>query len=197
VELGEHFRWVTPDFEPIFLNLPALPPEQLVSAGGYFGRVLRLVQGRTARHGEFRQLLEEAVEALAGMAEAQRLRWLELLSYIHMLVYHERTEPERRDLQEMIELPVQTDRLRQEVQEMKRTIAEAMQEEGRRMGEQQEAVRARQRTLLRLLRIRFGDVPDATVAAIEACRDVEQLDAWLDRLVVAKMLAGVRIRPAP
>src|SRR5439155_905595 len=132
VDLGERFARVTPDFEPIFLSLPALPAEQLVSAGGYFGRLLRLVQGRKARLSEFRRLLEEAVQALEAMPEAERLRWLELLSYIHMLVYHERQGPEHRSLHEAIEASVQTDPHRQEVQTVKRTIAEVMQEEGRR-----------------------------------------------------------------
>lgn len=131
---------------------------------------------------------------MAGVAESDRLRYLELLSYIHQLVYHERTELERRDLHEIVDRSVQMDRLRQEVQTMRRTIAEAMQEEGRPLGEQQGAVRSLQQTLLRLLRIRFDDIPDATVAAIEACRDVDQLNAWLDRVVVAKSLGGVGIR---
>ncbi len=51
-----------------------------------------------------------------------------------------------------------------------------------------------QQTLLRQLRIRFGEIPEATSAAIEACRDVDQLTRWLDRIVVAKTLGGVGIR---
>jgi ElaB/YqjD/DUF883 family membrane-anchored ribosome-binding protein len=196
VDLAEHFREVTPDFKPLFLNLPALEPERLISAGGCFGRVLRLLQGRKARPADFRRLVHETVQGLAGIAEAERLRWLELLSYIHMLVYHERTGPEQRELQEIIEMSVKTDQLRQEIQVMKRTIAEEMQEEGRRLGEQHEAIRSRQQMLLRLLRARFTDIPAATIAAVEACRDVDQLNGWFDRAAVAKTLGGVGIRPS-
>ncbi len=32
-----------PDFEPLFVNLAALAPEQLVSQGGAFGHVLRWI----------------------------------------------------------------------------------------------------------------------------------------------------------
>ncbi len=201
VDLSEHFAEVTPDFKPIFLNLPALEPERLVSAGGTFGRLLRLVQGRKARPADFRDLVKETIEGFAAIAEADRLRWLELLSYIHMLVYHERTEPERRELQDLVEISVKTDRLRQEIQTMKRTIADVMREEGRELGREigrhEGAVRSLQQTLLRLLRIRFREIPEGTVAAVEACRDVDQLNAWFDRSAVAKTLGGVGIRAAP
>ena len=81
--------------------------------------------------------------------------------------------------------------LRQDLQDMKRTIADAMKKQGRREG----AVHALQQTLLRLLRIRFEEIPEEIAATIEACRDVKQLNAWLDRTVIAKTLAGLRIRP--
>jgi len=201
LELGDTFRPVTPDFEPIFLNLPALPADQLVSAGGYFGRVLRLVQGRKARLPEFRRLLEETVQTLEAMAEGQRLRWLELLSYIHMLVYHERKGTEHRRLQQAIETSVQADPQRQEVQTMERTIAQEIEARGHRKGQRKgrhkEAINARRQTLLRQLHARFGEVPAATLAAVNVSRDIAQLDAWLDRFAVAKTLADVGIEAAP
>ncbi len=103
VEFGERFRSLMPDFEPLFVNLAALAPDQLVPHGGAFGHVLRLVRDRKARPEEFRRLLEAAVASLESMPPAERLRWLELLSYIHMLVYHERKGRQRRGLQEVIE----------------------------------------------------------------------------------------------
>ncbi len=181
-----------PDFEPLFVNLPALAPELLTAHGGAFGQVLRLVRERKARPDKFRRLLQVVVARLEAMPESERLRWLELLSYIHMLVYHERSGPERRDLHETIEASVQTDILRREVQNMQRTIAQEMQDEGRR----KEAVQARQQTLLRLLRRRFGDVPKAVAAAINRCKDVRQLDTWLDNFATADAFADVGINGA-
>ena len=135
--------------------------------------------------------------SLEAMRPPERLRWLELLKYIHMLVYHERKGPQQRSLQEVIEASVQTDAHRREVQVMQRTIAEEMQAEGRRKGRkegrQEEAVQARQQTLLRQLRRRFGDVPEALGAVVNACSDVEQLDAWLDNFATARSLKDVGI----
>jgi hypothetical protein len=82
VDLGERFESMIPSFEPLFINLPEIPAETLESQGGYFGSVLRLVQQRSAQPGEFQALLDQVVQHLETMPEAERLRWLELLSYI-------------------------------------------------------------------------------------------------------------------
>jgi len=88
------------------------------------------VQERKARPDEFKTLLEQVVHHLEAMPHAERLRWLELLSYIQALVYYERDPSERRVLQERIEISVGTDKRRQEVVNMGRTIADVLKEEG-------------------------------------------------------------------
>ena len=197
VAWGERFRQVTPDFEPVFVNLPVLPAERLVSEGGFFGRVLQLVQKRKATLPEFRRLLAEVVEALEAMPSAERIRWLELLSYLHMLVYHERSAAEHRGLQETIEASVQTDPHRQEVQVVKRTIAQAMQEEGRRKGRregrEEGAVQALQQALLRLMQSRFGDLPQEIALTVNRTQDVAQLGSWLDRFAAATTVEDIGI----
>ncbi|MEX1364584.1 MAG: hypothetical protein AB1Z98_15770 [Nannocystaceae bacterium] len=49
---------------------------------------------------------------------------------------------------------------------------------------------ANAQTLLKQLRLRFGRVPEATRAQIEAARP-EQLDVWLERVLTAKTLEEV------
>ena len=44
---------------------------------------------------------------------------------------------------------------------------------------------ARQQTLVRQLGKRFGDVPRGVVRTVESTTDVDRLDDWLDRLVMA------------
>jgi hypothetical protein len=191
LEGGERFRALTPDYQPLFVSLPALPTAQLESAGGYLGWVLELVQRRQAQAEEFRPLLRRVVEHLERMSVSERLRWLELLSYIQALVYHDRADAEREGLRELIVASVRTDNDRREVAVMGRTIAEALRDEGRR----EEAVRSRQQTLLRQLRTKFGKVPKATEKIIAATDDVARLDAWLDQILAATTIAEVGIGP--
>lgn len=80
---------------------------------------------------------------------------------------------------------------------MRRTIAQELKEEGvaegLKEGLTQGEVRALRQTLLRQLRRRFGIVPTEIVGTIEASKDIEQLDEWLDRFATASTLEEVGI----
>ena len=103
IERGEEFRDVTSIIErPLFLNLPEVPATKLERDAGYLGWVLRLVQQRQARSGEFRKLLQRVVAHLETMPAAERLRWLDLLSYIGAMIYHERNAEEQAALQDSV-----------------------------------------------------------------------------------------------
>jgi hypothetical protein len=101
VEGGREFADVLPQFRPLFLSLPALGPEKLETAGGYFGWVLALIQQRSVSAGEFRSLVGRAVVHLEGMSAGDRNRWLLLLSDIQALIYHDRLTNEREGLREV------------------------------------------------------------------------------------------------
>ncbi len=100
VERGREFERLIPALDPVFVNLPATPAGKLESEGGSFGWVLRLVQERHSRLREFQSLLQRVVASLEQLPSEERMRWLDLLSYIHALVYHERVPSEHRGLQE-------------------------------------------------------------------------------------------------
>ena len=193
IDMGEQFTPVIPEIDPLFLNLSAIPAGQLETAGGFFGWVLRLIQDRHARPAQFQEALRRAVEHLEAMPASERLRWLELLSYVHALVYHERNPAEHRALQEEIEASVRTDELRQEVSAMGRTIADDLIAKGRKKGRKEEQVRSRRQILLNLLRSRFGELPRETRAAVEANKSVPELDAWLERFATAVTLEDIGI----
>lgn len=68
-----------------------------------------------------------------------------------------------------------------------RLIEQGMQkglQQGLRVGEQQ----GRRDMLLRLLRVRFGELPEATVARVNAA-EMTQLDLWAERVITAASLA--------
>jgi predicted transposase YdaD len=190
IEMGSLVEDVTPAYKPLFVNLPDLPAEELGTTGGCFGWVLRLVQQRRSGRGRFEGLLGQVVGRLEAIPPEDRLRWLELLSYVHALVYHERAEGERRPTLELVEASVRTDEHRQEVREMRRTIADALRDEGRQEG----VVAGKRETLLSHLRQRFKELPQETERRIETTSDVQQLNLWLSRLLTAKTLEELAIQ---
>jgi hypothetical protein len=105
------------------------------------------------------------------------------------LIYHVREPSEWPSLQRTVEASVQTDEHRQEVFEMRRAIADVLKEEGAREG----AINNSQQTLIRLLKRRFGQVPDEVASTIRATDDPEQLGEWLDRVVTVETLDEIGI----
>jgi hypothetical protein len=192
LEADEDLAGLTPEFLPLFLNVSQASVAALETQGGAFGLLLRLVQQRRLRRAVFERTLRQVVRALEEqLAEGDRARWLELLSYPSALIYHEREKPEREPMRRIVEDAVQADRHRREVFDMGKTIAEALKEEGA----AREAVRSRQQILLRQLRVRFRRVPEGVVKRVENTTEVAQLVAWLDAFAKARKLADVPIPP--
>jgi hypothetical protein len=80
-------------------------------------------------------------------------------------VYHERTDPDRRRCQEIIEASVQPGLYRQRVQTMQKTAAEFLRDKGRQEGRREGETKGLRQALLWQLRCRFGELPDGTVKA--------------------------------
>lgn len=197
VEGGELFPEATPDFRPLFVNLASLAPAALESAGGAFGWVLELIQQRHARPEEFAELVVRVVNHLEDLPDAGRERWLELLSYLDAIIYHDRAVSEREPLRELVLASVRTDERRREVQAMMRTMADVLREEGMEQGLRQGGIRTRQEMLLVLLRARFKKVPKAVERTIKATDDIARLDSWIERFATANTLDEVGIGDEP
>jgi hypothetical protein len=192
VEQGMEFAGLLPEIEPLFVSLPEMAAATLEGAGP-LGWVLELLQQRRARPEAFRALLGRVVGHLEEMPGRQRQRWLELLSYLQALVYHDREVPERERLRQAIVTSVRTDARRREVQTMTKTIADALREEG----QQQGAVKALSQSLVNVLRAKFGRLPKATEKVIRETQDPRRLDAWLVRAGTAATLEEVGIGSEP
>jgi hypothetical protein len=192
VELGDELKALIPDLQPLFLNLGQISSEVLEQRGGPFGLLLRLLQERGTRLPVFEQTLREVVRALEGLADQDRERWLELLSYIDALLYNDREPEERQALWQVVGDAVQNDRRRQEVYDMGKTMAEHLMEQGEAKGLEkglhQGEVRAQRRLLLRLLQKKFAKTPARIVRRIEETERLDLLDAWFDQASDAQKL---------
>lgn len=182
---SRHFGPELPNFAPRFVNIDRLSEQELDERSTGFGHVLWLLRHRLKQTG-FAPMLTRTVRRLEQLRSKQRLRWLELLSYLNALVYHGREEAEGHALQQVIYQAAQSDPARQEVQEMGKTYAMVLEERGRIIG--------RQEALLRLLKKRFRSVPDEIVDLVQQTQDVGKLDKWLDQCVEARRLNDVGIR---
>ena len=192
LEADEDLTGLTPEFLPLFLNVSQASAATLEAQGGAFGLLLRLVQQRRLRRAVFERTLRQVVRALEEqLAKADRGRWLELLSYLSALIYHEREKPEQEPMWQLVEASVQEDPHRREVFDMGQTMAEYLMEQGEARG----ALRARREMLLVQLREKFKRVPAGVVKRVEGTESVEQLDTWIRAFATARKLSDVGIAP--
>jgi ElaB/YqjD/DUF883 family membrane-anchored ribosome-binding protein len=154
-----------------------------------------LVQKRHSAVAEFQALLALTIEQIEELSDLERPRWLDLLTYLHALVYNCRGVAEHPYLESTILESVHTDIHRRESGRMAKTIAEALAQKGERRGRREGELRARRETLLRQLRHKFADLPFEIVETIETTQNVARLDEWLDRVLAADSLADMRITP--
>jgi Putative transposase, YhgA-like len=186
-DLGEQFASVTPSFTPLFFNLPTLPDDSLQAGGGAFGAVLRLFRDRSAARETFQQRLVEVIRELELLPKVARLRWLELLSYIHALVYHVREDSEQLALIASVEATVAND-------EERRKYMAAQKRSGL-TGFEAAGLEHLKRSLLRSLALRFGIVPAEVSDRVGRANKLTTVNRWLERFATAKTLDDVGILP--
>jgi len=82
-----------------------------------------------------------------------------------------------------------------EVKKMQLTWAEEMKEEGRKeglkKGRQEGLLKGKRDALLRQITKKFGPLPEETVSRVGAIESLEQIDLYLDRVLVASSLADM------
>jgi hypothetical protein len=83
------------------------------------------------------------------------------------------------------------------VQYMAQTIAEALLEEGAKIGREEGALAKSREILLRLLRLKFKRIPPTIRATIQATENLQKLDTWLDEFATAEKLADIHFASRP
>ena len=177
------------------MNLPELAGDALDRAGA-FGSVLNLIRQRRSKPVVFRRILQSVIRKLESLPTSDRLRWLDLMSYIHAMIYHERSEVEQAEVHDLIEQSVGTDPQRHEVNKM-RTAADALREQGIEQGIEQGVQQGVQqgmvKTLTRQLQSRFGDDARNAITIVNSTEDVRRLEQWLDRFATCDSLEDLQI----
>jgi hypothetical protein len=178
VHQGKLFGRQLPDLEPVFIDLARVDGDELHNRAGMIGWVLWLVQQRRLAAAGFQEVLRQVVQRVDRLAGGQHERWQQLLWFAHGLVYHEREPGEREQDADFIRGAVRAAR-RAEVTSMARTIAEDLEDKGKRDA------------LLRVLRARFKTIPAAIEAKIHATDDRHQLDTWIEEGATVRKITDI------
>lgn len=210
LELKHRF---VPEMETLLLSLPAIPRERLAERTAGMAGVLQVLQKERADYDELRRTYDEAFDLLERLPQGSEGQWLRAAWYLTLLAMHRRSEPEYTQLRALIEDHAANSKfgLEREVTAVGRTMVELIEEKyrarerraeerGIRLGEER-GIRlghdtGRQdgkcRSLLLVLRTRFGELPESVEAAVRDAAE-ERLDEWMRTAVTAPSLQDVGI----
>jgi Putative transposase, YhgA-like len=172
-----------PQWETLFLNLRATPPESLTQLATAVGWALRVVQAERAPRREIEQVLREAMAGIEGLTAEQAVQWLRVAWFLLLLVVNRREESGLAELL-LAEARQSKFREREVVTRMGRSILEQAEARGE--------ARAKRDSLALVLAARFGALP-ATVEAALSAAGPERLDGWIERAATAATRAEVGI----
>jgi predicted transposase YdaD len=217
MEVPQALRRFVPYHDTLLLNLKGMAPEELVTVGHPLGWVLRVMQQEGASREALAVALREAMAGLDRLPSGEQAAWRQAAYYLLLLIYHRRERQEWEALAQVVLEPVREHVRREEIEQMGKTIAEELIDEGKELGLQQGKelglqqgkelglqqgkelglqqgiLQAKQEDLLRLLRAKFGSLPPAVVEQIEALGDVTRLDALLERVLTAHSLEEMNL----
>ena len=148
----------TPEIEVLFLGLHMEDGYRVLEARSALERCFELLRSLDLELDAFCEVLGRVEEELLEFGE-EVFRWN--LGFLVAAIYHRRPIEERELLVEFVRSRLPESSLQKEVEEMEKSYAEVLSEQGREKGLQQGlqegAIQGKQEAMLRVLEARFGE----------------------------------------
>ena len=184
VEVPTELAGFLPRYDMVFLNVGETDPAQLKALEDAMGSVLLLLQEK-GPVSEMLRLLNEALGRLVALEPVERDRYWRLLWFVVGSIHHCRPAEDHEVLLRAVKGAMRDPARVGEVETMAKTYADELVEKGE--------VGALRKTLLRLLRAKFGAVPEDVERRVQAIEDVARLGGLLERILTATSLAEMNL----
>ena len=144
---------------------------------------------RCSSETEISEALTDAMSHLASIDEDFAPQVAEALRYFVQLIFHRRSLDERDALVDIIRQHIQNPK---ELETMAQTTAEFLRAEGKAEGRAE----GKQDAILKLLRLRFQDVPEVLSREISNIHNLTRLDTLLEQAMTAQSLEEIDTQSA-
>jgi hypothetical protein len=182
-----------PRYDILFLNLKGTDPERLIETEHPFGWVLRVLQQEDASVEELCAALQAAIEHIRQLAAEDRQQWAELMQFFLALIFHRGEVEEHQILRQVVENSVWETLEREEVEQMGKTMAQVLIEQGIEQGRKQGSAQIGQEMLLDLLEDKFGPIPPEVRETLQSLEDIETIRRLQRQALRAKRLEDLEI----
>ena len=204
MDVPEILARFVPSFDTLFLGVKETETDVLTQSGHPLGWLLRVLQKEHSDKTEISEALADAVSHLASADENFAPQVAEALRYFVQLIFHRRSLEERDVLVDIIRQHIHDHK---ELENMAQTTAEFLIEQGMQLGIEQGKtegkaegkaegkvegkVEGKQDAALKLLELRFQNVPETLSREISNIHNHKHLDILLEQAMTAQSLEEI------
>ena len=180
MDVPEILERFVPSFDTLFLGVKETEEETLTQFGHLMGWLLRVLQKEKADEREISEALDDSMSHISSMDDNFAPQIEDALRYFVQLIFHRRPLREREALVDIMRQHIQDDK---ELDTMAQTTAEFLREEGK--------VEGKQDAVLKLLQIRFQNIPETLSSEIRNIHNIIHLDTLLEKAIKAQSLEEI------
>lgn len=193
MEIPEVLKRFVPTFDTLLLDVNATDPEHLTQTGDPLGWLLTILRHEKSETPVIRQALLDILQGLADSQQDGSDQYTQAIVYLFLFILHRRDAEDHEDL---LRILVEDHTHNREIVDMAESIIQISERRGEQRGMQrgkaegieQGEIHGKQESLLKLLRYRFPNVPDAMITRVRSLRSTAELDALFEKGLKAKSL---------
>lgn len=201
---GGIFSRFIPKFDILFLSVKETDASELRRTDHPIGWLLTVLKKEHANKEEISEALIGAVRHIDTLDAEHIGQWRRAIFYLYLLILHRRPTDEHDELKTLVHQEVQQSTHREEAEAMAQTMAEYLFEQGQkqgqilgekrgekrgeRRGEKRGETRARREVLLRILSLKFEDIPQPIIKKVSAMRSLSRLDTLIEKAATTQTL---------
>lgn len=180
MDLPEALNRFVPKFDALLLDVKRKTDEALLQSNHPFGWLLTMLKQETADTEAFIAALMRLGEYLRDLPEAERAMWQQTIYYLHLLIFYRRPISEQPVLNQIVSenLPFL------DISEKEKQLMQSMAEHYLQQGE----TRTKREDILKLVKLRFHNVPVSIVETIRRLDDRNQLETLFEKAVTTQSL---------
>ncbi len=208
MDVPEELKRFVPQFDTLFLSVKESDAARLTETNHPFGWLLSVLQKEHAPKEELRTVLLAALRSLNTLDNTAHSQWRQAIWYLQLLIFHRRQPDEQEELIKLLSENIEDFTRKEEEKIMAQTIAEYLRDQGiaigesrgreegeargREEGEAHGKTQAKQEAILKLLELRFQQVPETVNRTITEIQELSHLDVLFEKVATAQSLDEIQ-----
>ena len=184
MDLPEALNRFVPEFDVLFLDVKREADEVLLQSNHPFRWLLTVLKQETAGTEAFIAALLRLGDYLGGLPESERSLWEQTIYYLHLLIFYRRPIEERPVLDQI----VSENHPFLDISEKEKRLMQSMAEYYLQQGE----TRTKREDILKLVQLRFHNVPEPLAETIRRLDDRNRLETLFEKAATTQTLEELR-----